>query len=174
MHKHIKLKPDGVGLVGRVEARGYDARYIKTYKDVLVARNRGLIDKVTIWKDVGDNRIVDVGVQQIIDLFLGSNVNYPTYCQNGTSSTAVTAADTALGAATGSRIAINYKYRSSLSAKFDTFFATADENATWAESALFTAVTGGIMLCRKIYGSTFVKSTSNTATVTWTWTLAPQ
>ena len=152
--------------------RFYDSNIIKTYDDYVRFRDSGKLDGVTLKTLKGDNRIVDVGIQQIIDLFLGANVLYPAFCQNGTGSTAVTAGDTGLATATGSRVAVNYKYRSGLSAKIDTFFTSADQNATWAEVALFTASSGGIMFCRKVYDSTFVKSTSNTATVTWTWTLS--
>lgn len=168
-----KIKTDSpLKLKGYVETRFYDANIIKTYEDYVKYRDLGKLDEVTIKKLEGDNRIVDVGIQQIIDLIVGSNILYPAYCQNGTSNTAVTAADVGLAAATGTRVAVNYKYRSGLSAKIDTFFTSADQNATWAEVALFTALTGGIMYSRKIYASTFVKSTANTATVTWTWTLS--
>ena len=124
----IKLIPDKLRINGFVEARGYDARYIKTYRDYLIAKNRGLLDKVTIWKDVGNNKIVDVGTQQIIDLIIGSNVNYPSHCQNGSSTTAVTSADVDLVTAITPRVAIAYKYRSGLSVKVDTFFDSATEN----------------------------------------------
>lgn len=166
--------PEDIKIIGNVEVRGYDVRYIQTYKDVLVARNRGLIDKVTVWKDDGKNRVVDVGVSQIWDLVVGGNTNYPSHCQNGTGVTAVTAGDTVLATPLTPRVAISYRYRSGLSAKVDTFFDKNTENGTWTESGLFTALTGGIMYCRRLYASSFVKSTSNTATVTWTWTLAPQ
>lgn len=171
MHK-IKIKEKPIKLTGHVEARLYDANIIKTYEDYCKYRDSGRLDEVTLQKTEGKNRIVDVGIQQIIDLFLGANVLYPAFCQNGTNNTAVTAGDTGLNTPTGSRVAVNYKYRSGLSAKIDTFFTSADQNATWAEVALFTASTGGIMFSRKIYAATFAKSTSNTATVTWTWTLS--
>lgn len=173
MHKTKRLK-ESMKIFVKVEARGYDARYIQTYKDYLIAKNRGLLDKVTIWHDFGKNRIVDGGVQQLIDLMLGSNVLYPSHCQNGTGNAAVTAGDIDLQTPLTPRVAVNYKYRSGLSLKIDTFFDKNTENGTWAESAIFTALTGVTMLCRRLYTSTFVKSTANTATVIWTWTFAPQ
>lgn len=159
-------------LKGSVEARVYDARYIQTWKDYLIAENRGLLDKVTVWKDVGPNRVVDVGIGLVINYIIGASVVYPSHCQNGTGNTAVTATDTGLQTPTGSRLALSRKYKSGLSVKFDTFFGKNDSNATWAETALFNDISAGTMLSRKIYASTFVKSTSNTATVAWTWTLS--
>lgn len=159
-----------IKLKGYVEARIYDARYIQTNKDYLIAQNRGLLDKVTVWKDIGPNRIVDVGIQLIIDYITGASILYPTYCQNGTGNTAVTAGDTALQTPTSPRVAVAYKYRSGLSAKFDTFFDKNTENSVWAETALFNDISAGTMLSRKIYASTFTKDTTKTATVAWVWT----
>jgi len=173
MTEEVKLHhKDKFKISGYVEARGYDAKYIKTYRDYLIAKNRRLLDKVTIWKDEGYNKVVETGIQQFIDVMIGSNILYPAFCQNGSGTNAVTDADVDLQTAITPRLAIAYKYRSGLSLKVDTFFDSTSENGTWAESSLWTALTGGIMYCRKLYSSAFVKTTANTSTVTWTITLA--
>jgi len=173
MIEEVKLHlKDKFKISGYVEARGYDARYIKTYRDYLIAKNRGLLDKITIWKDEGPNKVVEGGIQQFIDVMIGSNILYPAFCQNGSGTNAVTDADIDLQTAITPRLAIAYKYRSGLSLKVDTFFDSTSENGTWAESSLWSALTGGIMYCRKLYSSSFAKTTANTSTVTWTITLA--
>lgn len=164
---------DKIAIKGHVYREFYDSRYIQTYKDVLIARNRGLLDKVTIYKDEGDNRVVDVGVQQIIDLIIGSNVLYPAYCQNGSGTNTVTSADVDLQTPITPRQAMSYRYRSGLSVKIDTFFDKNTENGTWAESSIWTAITSGIMFARKLFDASFSKTTSNTSTVTWVWTFTP-
>ena len=169
----LKVRNNRIKITGYVESRGYDARYIKTYKDYLIAENRGLLDQVTIWKDIGKNLVVDSGTRQIIDILVQSNSNFPTHCQNGTGTNSVVNTDVDLQTPTTPRLAISRAYRNGFTANFETFFGTADENAVWAETSLWTALTSGIMLCRKLYASTFNKTSANTATVKWIWTFTP-
>ena len=74
MYKKIK---ENLALKGYVETRFYDSKTIPDYRTYLIAKNNGLLDKFTIKKLEGNNRIVDVGIQQIINLLVAANTNYP-------------------------------------------------------------------------------------------------
>lgn len=123
--------------------------------------------------EIGDNKIVDVGLTQIGNLFLGKNTNYPTHCGVGTSSTAVAAGDTALTAEVV-RVAITRTFQVSAVSNLDTFFSESQGNGTLWESGLFTAVSSGTMFTHKLFASSKTKTSSDTMTVKWdiTWASA--
>ena len=123
--------------------------------------------------DEGHNLVVDVGMQQIIDLMIATNTNSFTHTSVGSGTNTPTAGDIALQTEI-TRIAVpsGGRYRTGLSAAFDTFFATSDGNGTWNETGIHTAAAGGVMLCRRKFNSAFTKSTANTALVAWLVTLA--
>lgn len=95
-----------------------------------------------------------------------------THCRVGSGTNTPAAGDTDMQTIIGSGLTVTSKYRSSLSANYDTFFSTTDNNGSWNETGLATASTGGTLLCRRKFSSTFTKSTSNTAVVAWAITLA--
>ncbi len=138
-----------------------------TYADYQVLEKHGELDGYL--RDEGKNLVVDAGLVYVLGLMTAANSGSFTYCGVGSNSTAVTSGDTTLNTEISSRVAVTNRYLTSLSAKFDTFFATTDCAGTWLETALFTASSSGTMLCRKIISS-FVKSSSNTAVIAWTIT----
>ncbi len=164
---NIDIPEKGLSIRANVEVRMYDEKYIKTYKDYLIAKNRGLLDKVTIQKDTGENLVVNAGLNQIILLLNnGSAVNF-TFCGVGSSNTAVLATDTDLNTSIV-RIAVTNIYQSANVGHWDTFFNSTTGNGTIWESGLFSLVSAGIMLCHKLLGSSFAKTTNNTMTISWT------
>lgn len=122
------------------------------------------IDKSKYLVDKGSNLVVDTGLQQIILLMVGSNTNSFTLCSVGTGTGTPVNTDTSLGASLGTNT-INSRYRVANTAYFNTFFGKNDENGSWTETGLLTA--GSVLLCRRKFTSTFVKSTSNSAVVSW-------
>lgn len=156
-----------IGLKANVKIYGLPKDF--TYSDFQKLNES---QKKKLLVDEGKNLVVDAGMNYIIGLMNASNSGSFTHCAAGSNNTAVTSGDTALNTQIGSRVTVTYRYSTSLNAKFDTFFSTTDANGTWAETGLFTASSGGTMLCRKILSSTFVKSTSNTAVIAWTITFS--
>lgn len=129
-------------------------------------------EKEKFLKDRGSNLVVDVGLQQIIDLMIDASDTGWGYCVVGSGTNTPAAGNTNMQTIIGTGVAVTNKYRSSLSAYFDTFFSTADNAGSWEETGISTTSAGTILLCRRKFGSTFTKSSSNTALVAWTITLA--
>ena len=127
-----------------------------------------LTDKEKYCVDEGDNLAVDTGLQQLLLLAIGSNTNSFTLCGVGTGTGTPVSTDTALGTSLGTNT-INSRYRVGNTVYFNTFFGKSDENGSWTETGIFTA--GSVMLCRRKFISTFVKSTSNSAIVSWSISL---
>jgi len=161
----MKLK-DKIMLSGYVEVRTYDARYIKTYKDMLIAQNRGLLDKVTIEKTSGKNLVVNSGINQLIALLVGSSTKAFTWCGVGTGTSAVTPSDIDLQTPL-LRVAVATGYGYNNTATFVTFFTQSQAAGTWAESGLFTDSSSGSMFAHKLFSSTLVKDSTKTASVIW-------
>lgn len=95
-----------------------------------------------------------------------------THCRVGSGTNTPAAGDTDMQTIIGSGLTVTARYRSSLSAYYDTYFSTTDNNGTWNETGLATAATGGILLCRRKFSSAFVKASTNTALISWSVTLA--
>ena len=119
----------------------------------------------------GHNLVVNVGLLSLSQYITGQATTLPGFIEVGTSSTAVINTDSALVAALTPRETCYAKYAVNGDMHFDAFFLPADAVGTWAEAGLFTALTGGTMIARKILTSTFVKTTGNTAIVMWTITV---
>ena len=121
--------------------------------------------------DEGHNLVVDAGIAHIINLMTAASTSAWTHCATGSGTNVPAAGDIALQTELV-RNTINDRYRVGLNAHFDTFFAKADGAGSWEETGLFTASSGGQMLCRKAFSATFTKSTSNAAIIAWTITFA--
>lgn len=154
-------------IIGNVEIYSLPNNF--TYSDY---HNLSKEQKHEYLVEKGENLVVDVGMQYIIDLMIAVVSGSFTHCRVGSGSTTPASSDTALQTIIGSGLTVTNRYRSSLSGHWDTFFSTSDNNGTWNETALATASTGGTILCRRVLGTPFVKSSSNTAVVAWTITLA--
>lgn len=158
-----------LGISGQVLVTGFNADYVKTFDDYLSERKRR---QGRIYQDVGHNLIVDAGSNQIGNLCVGANTNSFTHNGVGSSTTAVAAGQTDLQTPI-TRIAVTSRYQVSNASHFDTFWDSATGNGTWNETGIFTAISSGTMGSRKVLSSPFTKSTANTATVAWTWTISP-
>lgn len=122
--------------------------------------------------DEGDNMVVDYGLDFIKNLLTAATTGSLLYTGVGSSSTAVTSADTDLGTAIGSRLSIQTAYSGGTGiAKFDAFYTSGDNNGSWNEAILSSASSGANAFARKILTSTYTKATTNTALLSWTITI---
>ena len=151
---------------GNVEIYSFPADKFPTLESI---KN---IDKKPYLIDRGDNMVVDYGLDFIKNLITATTTGSILYNGVGSSSTAVTSADTDLGTAIGSRLAIQTVYSGGTGiAKFDTFYTAGDNNGTWNESIISPSISGANAFARKILVSPYTKSTSNTALISWTITI---
>jgi hypothetical protein len=158
-------------LKGHVQAYIWDKKQVPTFADYLRIQRRNELDKYAVWKDKGDNLIVNPGLGQIIALLLGSStISFPS-CGVGSGTNTPTPTDSDLQTPI-TRISVTQLSPSANIGYWNTFFAGSVGNGTWNETGLFSTNTlaSGIMLCRKLFGSSFVKTSSNTGTVAWTIT----
>lgn len=122
--------------------------------------------------DKGYNLVVNGGLDQMANRILGLVSTTWTHIGVGTSGAANSPTQTNFDATQISpRLAVPTAGKTlepTGKAHFDTTFATTDNNGTWAETGLFTAATGSVMMCRKVISPAFVKSSSNIAIVGWT------
>lgn len=133
--------------------------------DVLIPR--GITDI-----DFGHNKVVSDGLEQIGNLFLGKNVNYPTHTSVGTSTQAVVPGDNALIAEVV-RVAITRTFQNGAVSNIDTLFTEAQGNGSLNEVGLHWSASGtDNMFSRRIFTSTKVKTSGDTMTVKWDYTWA--
>jgi hypothetical protein len=160
-------------ITGKVTVYSYPADKIKSYHDHVLIGEGWAFPSVHYarcmengWiKDIGDILVVNAGLNQIILLLNGGSTTSFGFCGVGSDGTIVTPTDTDLNTPI-TRIAVTYIYQSANVGHWDTFFNAATGNGTWLETCLASALSGGIMLCRKVITS-FVKSSSNTGTISW-------
>lgn len=117
------------------------------------------------------NKIMNDGVSVLIDHLLLTQTSGLTYIGVGTGNSTAVATQQDLDATIGSRIAIYDNYRLNNVGYWSAYFNKNDCAGTWAEAGIFTALTGNYMVARIVLDPTFVKSTSNTAVVTWSITI---
>lgn len=172
VRSHAKFK-----ITGKVTIYKYPSNIIKSYHDhILIGESRAFPCvhyarcKERGWIiDEGDNLIVNAGLNQLILLLNGSSTTAFTFCGVGSGNIVVAPTDIDLTTPIV-RIAVTTPYQNANVGHWDTFFNSATGNGTWMETALFSAISAGIMLCKKLITS-FPKTTSNTATVAWTITV---
>lgn len=121
-------------------------------------------------KKKGDNKIVTEGSSLIIDLLLGIVSTAITYVDVGTSTNAIDDADTGVISSISPRHAVTNAYRSGITANFDTFYTTSENNGEWEEASLHTAITSGSCLARKLTGG-YTKTAANGALLAWVITV---
>lgn len=117
------------------------------------------------------NLVVNAGIALIADLLdSGETVNQPSHIACGTSSTAVSATQTAL---IGTELDRNSATPSNTATTFvmSATFAAGEGTGTWEEAGVFNAASTGTMLCRFLTG-TVTKGASDSITVTWTLTIS--
>ena len=154
-------------IVGNVKLYSYPSDY--TFEMI---KNLSKEERELHLVDQGNNLVVDMGLAQIVNLMVGANTTSFTYCRVGTGTSTPLAGDTDMGTILSTGVIISSRYRAGVVAYFDTFFSTTANNGTWTETGIATASTGGELLCRRKFTSSFVKATTNTALVSWSITLA--
>lgn len=120
-------------------------------------------------KDESDNLVVNVGLSQIILLLNGGSSAFFAFAGVGSGLSAVMSGDTDLTTPIV-RLAVTSISQSSNVGTWSTFFPINIGNGTWNEAALFTLISGGIMLCKKLLGP-FTKTSGITATLSWNITV---
>jgi len=156
-----------VRLEANVEIYTFDADEIRSYDDYKKLTKDELEGHLHF---KGKNLVVNTGLNFIKDLLTAATTGSITHNGVGSSSTAVVADDTDLITAIGSRLAITNRYSGGTGiGKFDTFYASTDNNGTWRETIMATASTGANAFARKVI-TDFTKATTNTAVAAWTLT----
>ena len=151
---------------GNVEIYSFPADKFPDYESIKdMDKSKYLIDK-------GDNMVVDYGLDFIKNLLTAATTGSILYSGVGSSTTAVTSANTDLGTAIGSRLAIQTTYSGGTGiAKFDAFYTAGDNNGSWNEAIISPSSSGANAFARKILVSTYTKATTNTALLSWTITI---
>jgi len=125
----------------------------------------------------GRNLVVAVGLNQLASALIGSDSFGATtwYIELGTGTTVVNAGDVALVTPDSEtwRVATSASV-SSATTTIETFYPTSVANGSWTELALFSGANAtagsGTMFARLL--TSWTKTSSQTATVSWTVTLS--
>ncbi|HJU13655.1 MAG TPA: hypothetical protein VJ792_04290 [Candidatus Nitrosotalea sp.] len=159
-------------LSGHVEAYMFDAKKVPTFDDYLRLRQRNELEKFVLWKDKGDNLVVNAGLARIILLLNAGSTTAFGSCGVGSGTNNPAPTDTDLQTAI-TRITVTNITQSANVGYWNTFFSSAVGNGTWNETGLFDTNTlgSGTMLCRKLFSSSFPKTSLNTATIAWQLTV---
>ena len=125
----------------------------------------------------GRNLVVTAGLNQLASALIGADTFSAStwYLELGTGSTAVNASDTALVTPdTATWRVATVAEVSSATTTLETFYPTSVANGSWTELALFTGATAtagsGTLFARIL--TSWSKTSSQTATVSWTVTLS--
>lgn len=125
----------------------------------------------------GRNLVVTAGLNQLASALIGADTFSAStwYLELGTGSTAVNASDTALVTPdTATWRVATVAEVSSATTTLETFYPTSVANGSWTELGLFTGATAtagsGTLFARIL--TSWSKTSSQTATVSWTVTLS--
>lgn len=161
-------------LTGRAIAYAYPGDTIPTWHDhCLIGGSLFVFPSVHYavckengWiKDESDNLVVNAGLAQIILLLNGGSTTSFGFCGVGSGSSTVLPGDTDLTTPIV-RLAVTSIGQSANVGSWATFFPMGSGTGTWNESGLFSLVSAGIMLCKKLIGP-FSKTALITATIAW-------
>lgn len=121
-------------------------------------------------RQTGHNLVTTAGRNMLRDFLANTGVAGITHYALGTSATAATLADTALGAEVlRTTVAIWNTASASLEVRFY-LGSTQGNGSTLAEAGLFNAASGGSMYARYVLASPIVKTSAVAVTFTWTLT----
>ena len=125
----------------------------------------------------GRNLVVTAGLNQLASALIGADTFSAStwYLELGTGTTAVNAGDTALVTPdTATWRVATVAEVSSATATLESFYPTSVANGSWTELGLFTGANGtagsGTLFARIL--TSWSKTSSQTATVSWTVTLS--
>lgn len=133
------------------------------------------IDDVVVAE--GRNLVVTAGLNQLASALIGADTFSAStwYLELGTGTASVNASDTALATPdTGTWRVATVTEVSSATCTIETFYPTSVANGSWTELGLFTGATAtagsGTLFARIL--TSWSKTSSQTATVSWTVTLS--
>ena len=162
-----------------VTVQGYDAAIVPDYETLqrLADKEPETLRKATTYRCERHNLVVIAGLNYIVNRLTGTSTVAIGYCGVGSGTMAVSSADTALQTQIATRQAITNAYLGVTGkGHFDTFFpGVSTWNGTWNETGLFTesAASGTDVMLARLIINPFVKSTANTATVSWSVQFTP-
>jgi hypothetical protein len=117
-----------------------------------------------------ENLVVDTGLDFIASRMGGTGDSVMSHMGIGTGTTAAAAGDTALGTASGDRVALDSATVTDNTIVYVGTFDTTYSGAI-TEAGVFNASTAGTMLCRTVFSAVNI-TTADTLTITWTITIS--
>jgi hypothetical protein len=131
-----------------------------------------LLDETGNQKDYRkvNNLVVAVGKDAIASRMVGNTTAIMSHMAVGTSNTAATTSQTALGAEIG-RVALDSTTRSSNTITYISTFPAGTGTGAITEAGILNASSSGNLLCRTIFG-VVTKAAGDTVVITWNVTVA--
>lgn len=131
-----------------------------------------LFDETGVVKDTRqvNNLVVAVGKDLIASRLVGNSLPIPSHMALGSSSTAASTSQTALGSELG-RVSLDSTSRSTNTISYVATFSAGTATGTVQEAGIFNAGASGNMLCRTTF-SAVNKAAGDTVVVTWNVTVA--
>lgn len=131
------------------------------------------LDGPVVERQTVKNLVVDSGLNLIRDRIATTASAYATHLAVGTGSTAVAANQTTLVTEVFRNLLTQTITSTTKQAQFKLYLAANEANTnTLREIGLFTAASGGTMICRALLASPITKNSSTTVTFTWTLTFS--
>ena len=116
------------------------------------------------------NLVVAVGKQVIAARLVGNTLAVPSYMAVGSSNTAATTSQTALGTELG-RVVLDSTTRTTNTIAYVATFPAGTGTGTLTEAGIFNASSSGNMLCRTNFNDVN-KASGDTMVITWNVTIA--
>lgn len=111
------------------------------------------------------NLFVTMGKAWLGDVMIAVKSTSLQYVGVGSGTAPPAAGDTDVETPIGARHIYTDRFRSSNIVTISTYFSSGENNGTWGNAGLFTAVTSGDMFCKSTFASPVTKSTANTQTI---------
>lgn len=131
-----------------------------------------LLDENGLQKDYRQvkNLVVAVGKDVIASRLVGNSLAIMSHMAVGSSNTAATTSQTALGAELG-RVALDSTTRAANTITYVATFPAGTGTGALTEAGILNAASTGNMLCRTVFGIV-TKTSSDTVIITWNVTVA--
>jgi hypothetical protein len=131
-----------------------------------------LLDETGKQKDYRkiNNLVVAVGKDTIASRMVGNTTAIMSHMAVGTSNTAATTSQTALGTEIG-RVALDSTSRSTNTITYVATFPAGTGTGALTEAGIFNASSSGDLLCRTVFG-VVTKAAGDTVVITWNVTVA--
>lgn len=123
------------------------------------------------WQEF-DNLIVTNGYALLASVLIGESII--SHCGVGSGTTTPALDDSDLETPVGARKVITTKSRAGAIALFSTFFTSADNNGTWNEAILATALSGAdTVVSHSLFANTFEKTNLKNCYYDWSIEMTP-